>query len=101
MLDRTARDPEGESLARLSGAVALARLSELPAGKEATIVEVMPGPPQGRCLELGLIPGAHVRVIQAGDPTLLGVDGGRLAIARGCLAHILVSPVPTSSPSSS
>jgi len=68
-------------------------LSQLATGASAVVLEVLGGPPGGRCMEMGLIPGARVEVLQAGDPMLLGIGGGRLAMSRNCLTHILVETV--------
>ena len=73
--------------------VSLIPLSEAQAGAEVVVSEVVAGPPNGRCCELGLIPGAVVGVLQANDPMLLKLQSSRIAISKSCLKHILVEPI--------
>jgi Fe2+ transport system protein FeoA len=76
-------------------------LSEMRRDSELVIVDVELGPAGGRCLELGLVPGAQVRVLADGDPMFLDVDGQRLGISRSCLEHILVTEEKKLGPTSS
>ncbi len=64
----------------------LARLSELSPGQEATIVSVDDTGPVGRrLLDLGLLPGTHVRALRhapLGDPGIYELRGYRLCLRR-------------------
>ncbi len=64
----------------------LARLSDLSPGQEATIVTVDDTGPVGRrLLDLGLLPGTHVRALRhapLGDPGVYELRGYRLCLRR-------------------
>ena len=64
----------------------LVRLSELSPGQEATIVSVDDTGPVGRrLLDLGLLPGTHVRALRhapLGDPGVYELRGYRLCLRR-------------------
>ncbi|MBA4187235.1 MAG: ferrous iron transport protein A [Planctomycetaceae bacterium] len=47
----------------------------------------------GRLAELGIRQGCRVRVVQAGSPCLLDVDGCKLCLRGGECSQILVRPV--------
>lgn len=46
----------------------------------------------GRMAGMGLCEGRTIRVIKHGDPTLLEVYGGRIAVAKSVVDAILVEP---------
>lgn len=65
-------------------------LSDLAACARGTVVEVPEGKLLQRCMEMGLLPGAHITVIQSGDPMLLSINGSRTAISRAHVKDVLV-----------
>lgn len=64
----------------------LTSLSDLPRGRQATIVSVDDSGPVGRrLLDLGLLPGTRVRVVRhapLGDPAVYELRGYRLCLRR-------------------
>ena len=70
-------------------------LSALPEGTSAIVSEIVESPSKQRCMEIGLVVGAHLRVLQSGDPTLLNLNGCRIALSRRCLDGIFVEHVKT------
>jgi len=62
------------------------KLSELPIGEECTVVRVWgDNPVSCRLMEMGVIPGASIRLIKTaplGDPIEIEVRGYHLAIRR-------------------
>jgi ferrous iron transport protein A len=71
------------------------RLSELPVGGDGVIAEVLgERSVRRRLMELGLVPGTKVRVVNVaplGDPLELEVRGGKLSIRRVEAANIGLS----------
>ncbi|MFH1570254.1 MAG: FeoA family protein [Gemmatimonadota bacterium] len=68
-------------------------LSEWPPGDEAVVVEVSgTSVLAARLRELGLIPGARVRVLRGGCPLVVQVEEGRLAMRRRDAAAVRVRP---------
>ncbi len=70
-------------------------LAEIPLGRAATVV-VVDGPRafRRRLLEMGLIPGASIRVLTVaplGDPLQIQVRGGQWSIRRAEAAQIQVA----------
>jgi Fe2+ transport system protein FeoA len=65
-------------------------LTDLAVRTHGTVVEVPEGKLLQRCMEMGLLPGAHITVIQGGDPMLLSIDGSRTAISRAYVKGVLV-----------
>jgi Fe2+ transport system protein FeoA len=65
-------------------------LSDLAACAHGTVVEIPEGGLLQRCMEMGLVPGAHITVIQSGDPMLLSINGSRTAISRAYVKGVLV-----------
>lgn len=61
-------------------------LANLPAGAHARVLAVAgSGPVARRLMEMGIVPGAHVRMIKAaplGDPLEIRVRGYHLALRR-------------------
>lgn len=59
-------------------------LASLRHGDRALIVSVEPGDPKlgAKLAARGLIPGAEVGIVRAGDPLLLAIDEARWAITR-------------------
>jgi Fe2+ transport system protein FeoA len=41
-------------------------------------------------MEMGLVPGAHITVVQGGDPMVLYINGSRTAISRAYAKDVLV-----------
>ncbi len=68
-------------------------LSKLPQGTVAIVSEITDAPSRIRCLELGFVAGARVRVLQSGNPTLITLNDSRMALSRQCLETILVAPL--------
>lgn len=66
-------------------------LSDLPQGTVAVVSEITDGPSRMRCMEMGFVAGARVRVLQTGNPTLINLNGSRIALSRQCLETILVA----------
>lgn len=66
----------------------LAHISE---GDGGVITEVLPSVHRVRCMELGLVPGAHVRVLKTGPAMILSVNGSRFGMSRECLRDIVVA----------
>lgn len=72
-------------------------LDLLPLGREGKIVDVAGEPAKVHQLaEVGLRQGCGVRVLQAGQPSLLVVDGRRLTVRLGNEVEIFVQPVVSS-----
>ena len=70
-------------------------LPELPVGAQGIVVDVAEGGHQARCMELGLIPGARVVVLQDGGEALfLAINNGRMALSKECLWLVSVLPEP-------
>ncbi|MBX3474547.1 MAG: ferrous iron transport protein A [Planctomycetes bacterium] len=46
-----------------------------------------------RMCELGICPGKLVRIVRAGDPSLVAVAGSRFALARELASRVFVRPV--------
>ena len=65
-------------------------LTDLAVRAHGTVVEVPEGKLLQRCMEMGLLPGAHITVIQSGDPMLLSINGSRTAISRAHVKDVLV-----------
>jgi len=68
-------------------------LAFLPENAEAIVVEVRGGMGiMRRLLDLGLTPGAKVKVIHSGSagPVLIEVRGSRVMVGRGILMKIIV-----------
>ena len=70
-------------------------LSKLPQGTLALVCEIIESPSRNRCMEFGFVQGARVRVLQTGNPTLLTLNGSRIALSRECIESILVARLPT------
>lgn len=45
-----------------------------------------------RLMEMGLVPGAEVQILRAGDPTILALWGGRTALSRSLAQSVFVAP---------
>ncbi len=75
-------------------------LDELDLGAGGTIVRIgCPGPLRRRLMDMGLTPGAEVRlegVAPLGDPIIVSARGCRLGLRRTEAAGIIVSPCPSS-----
>ena len=68
-------------------------LSDWPPGDEAVVVEVRgTSALSGRLRELGLIPGARVRILRGGCPLVVQIGEGRLAMRRRDAAAVRVRP---------
>jgi ferrous iron transport protein A len=69
-------------------------LVDLRLGEEAVIREVgLPDSVGRRLMELGFLPGAHVRAGRSapgGDPRVFEVDGSQVALRRETAVHISV-----------
>ena len=69
-------------------------LDRLPVGQRATVTAVTAPEEQGlRLLELGIVPGGTVTVLQEspwGDPVAYGVCGGVMALRRADARYIVV-----------
>ena len=65
-------------------------LTDLAVRAHGTIIEVPEGMLLQRCMEMGLLPGAHITVIQSGDPMLLSINGSRTAISRAYAKDVRV-----------
>lgn len=64
-------------------------------GQQVTLVEIRGGAGiTHRLAEMGLIPGARLRVISRGapGPCIVGVKDSRLMIGRGMMDRVYVSP---------
>jgi DtxR family Mn-dependent transcriptional regulator len=93
-------DPHGHPIPPRDGEVSPSRgvaMSDLPAGASATVLEVSDRDPELlRYLgELGLYPGAAVRVVDVapfGGPLTVTVDAVTRALGREVAASVLVSP---------
>jgi Fe2+ transport system protein FeoA len=69
-------------------------LELLNAGEWGEIAEVSGEPGWiGRMAELGIRAGKHIRVLQAGSPCLLQIDGARLSLRGDHAMQILVRPL--------
>ena len=70
-------------------------LSEWRQGEEAVVVEVT-GASQlaSRLRELGLTPGARIKVLREGCPLVIQIGEGRLAMRRRDASAVRVGPVP-------
>ncbi len=70
------------------------KLSSWPVHKQARVVSLGIDSGHLRARELGLRPGAIVRITQRTlfGGTVLDVDGGRLALDKGAASHICVEP---------
>lgn len=68
-----------------------ASLATLPTGIDAIVVDILETPDLQRCAEMGFFRGAHVKMLNAGDPSLISLNDSRLAISRRYLANVLVS----------
>lgn len=81
-----------------SGAVSLT-LDRLPLGTNARVLAVNgEGPVARRLMEMGVVPGAPVRVVKSaplGDPLEIRVRGYRLALRRNEASTISVAPDAT------
>lgn len=71
------------------------KLSSWPTQKQARVVSLGIESGHLRARELGLRPGAIIRVTQRTlfGGTVLDIDGGRLALDRASASHICVEPV--------
>lgn len=82
----------GAGRGREAGASSTIRLDALPAGVAARVVAVSgAGPLARRLMEMGVVPGAPVRVLKAaplGDPLEVRVRGYHLALRRA-EAHVI------------
>ncbi len=69
-------------------------LTAWPEGEEAAVVELS-GTSRlaSRLRELGAVPGARVRVLRSGCPTLIQVEEGRFCLRQQDAAAIRVGPV--------
>ena len=80
-------------------------MTELPPGSEATIVSIDDEGPVGRrLLDLGLLPGTHVRALRhapLGDPGLYELRGYRLCLRRTETDRVRVRRGPTHAATSS
>lgn len=65
-------------------------LTDLAVRAHGTVVEVPERKLLQRCMEMGLVPGAHITVIQGGDPMVLSINGSRTAISRAYAKDVLV-----------
>lgn len=88
--------PDVEAASREAGATTAAQtLDRLPHGVEARVVAVGgSGPVARRLMEMGVVPGAPVRVIKAaplGDPLEVRVRNYHLALRRGEAQTITVT----------
>lgn len=81
-----------------TGHPAITRLSGLHRGDLATVSEVDGQQPRllARLAARGLVPGAALRVLQAGDPMLIAMEGSRWAMARADAEHVHIEPVQRS-----
>ena len=74
----------------------MSSLAEIPRGRSAVVREVAgPRAFRRRLLEMGLVPGTHVRVVTVaplGDPLRIEVRGGEWSIRRAEAAQIAVEP---------
>ena len=79
----------------------ITRLSSLRKGEEATILGLSPacrGPERSRLLDLGIVPGSHVRielVSPFGDPVAYLVRGATIALRREQAERIYIKKVQT------
>ena len=65
-----------------------------PEGKEATVLSFFGNSPlSSRLRELGVIPGALVRVLRGGCPIVIQVEEGRFCLRKTDADAILVGPV--------
>jgi DtxR family Mn-dependent transcriptional regulator len=95
-LGRPHEDPHGHPIPDRRGRMvqrALVTLTALPAGAVAVVREVGDGDRafMARCRRAGLVPGAHVRVLEGG--AALEVGGRRLAAAAARFAGVRVEPL--------
>ena len=95
-LGRPHEDPHGHPIPDRRGRLAqraLVTLTALPAGAVAVVREVGDGDGafMARCRRAGLVPGAHVRVLDGG--ATLEVGGRRLAAAAARFAGVRVEPL--------
>lgn len=69
-------------------------LARMPPGSKARIVAVYGGPGlQRRLMEMGLVPGSLVEVVNNNrGPIIVRVRGVLIAIGRGMASRILVEP---------
>ena len=69
-------------------------LSQVPIGVAVRLADTSAHPGRRRLAELGLRPGAHVRVVSrtSGGGRLLALGTSRLAVGRGSLDAIAVDP---------
>jgi ferrous iron transport protein A len=73
-------------------------LSLAPADTPMTIMDVRGGQHlRRRLIDLGLVPGTVVEVVQTAGhgPLILALGDGRLALGRDASHRILVAPLPT------
>lgn len=70
-------------------------LSELSRGETAVITRIRsPDPKMREKLHArGLLPGAEVALMQAGNPIVVGLEHSRWALNHGEASHIEVSPL--------
>ncbi|MBN1478184.1 ferrous iron transport protein A [Candidatus Sumerlaeota bacterium] len=45
-----------------------------------------------RVLEMGIVPGTHLTLMSSGDPVIIGLWGGRVALSRALACAIFVVP---------
>ena len=69
-------------------------LTAWPEGEEAAVVELAGASRlASRLRELGVVPGARVRVLRRGCPTVIQVEEGRFCLRQQDAAAIRVGPV--------
>lgn len=72
----------------------VSRLSMMPPGSRAVVVDIAAGPGlRSRLMQMGLVPGTLVEVVRNGPgPVLVRVRGVVVALGRGIADKIVVRP---------
>ena len=79
---------------RPSGPVSVPTLADLPPGRSAVVtdVEEIQGERLARLAQMGLLPGAEIRVLRRRPALIVEVDGMTLALDPAVAARIRVAP---------